>query len=334
MQRYWTLGMVMLLVGCQRGLPTQGGAEVRIPGGSEHFAVQNIPNTLPVYSIPPSTRDAGTVAADASVFGVRGDVQEGQRFSSVHLGTSWFLAERKTGAEFYQDRDGLWGGMASQTGPGPDGAPLGPIAAAPDLAASRRMADAFLSAHAPTGLGSAVFYRENEMGESVSNALQPGMSESKITCREFQYKRSIDGLVLHGPASQISVFVGPAGKIVGYFSDWPTLIAGGAVELQGSSAALGGMKARIDHLNSLLVPGKRILSFRVDKVALGYVGYLNPDGSRDVIPTYAVLGQADHENGPRTEVIYLTAAPAAPIRDPEPPSPADPVQPPPPPLAR
>jgi hypothetical protein len=302
------LATLTAVTGCAPSVQSNIGPQVTFGSGFKTLALQGLPSTVSRFKIKPFELRMDVAQQDAAKYGVNGPSFDSGDTLIFSEGTKALRIDRKTGAKFFEDTSSMWGANSQKpqiNAPGNGGMPQANV---PSESQCIEMAKAYIKTHADTHADEPVFFQANETRQSISDGSTEAKPNSNVVQREIVFRRIVDGKIVLGNGSQISVFVGDNGKINGIFIDWPELERIRQVKLRSSSEALNDLPSVIQSENKPLQSGQRIKTFSAKRMKLGWSGVLHADGSREIIPAFAVLGTTERENGSRDEIKLLSAS--------------------------
>lgn len=313
--RYTLLVLVAALsaTGCtlreQSLVSNQGRDRVSITQSAKKYLTQNIPSQIAVLHVVSDKPTEQDVVANGAKFGVFGAPEKKGRDYILHNGDLWFSEDDTTGIQMFCNTSKMWGANR-QAAKGDDKSfATAPRSIVPDDITARNVALNYIVDHGLAGSETPVYYQTNDLFQSISTS-----NESYLVQREIVFKRAIDGVLIHGNGSQISVFLGDKGEVVGAMVDWPKLAHGKPNAIKNGDQALLEVPRKVAELNTQTSISKQIQNLDLTKVAFGYVGQINQDGSRDLVPTYVALGKAHTGDGEKSLLMFLTAADKAPVK--------------------
>ena len=286
---------------------------IEVPTSSLKYKIQSIPDSLSVYHCTTNTASDLDVLNHANRFGVSGTVISEGNNRLVLDGRKIYLENILTGFQTYANLNEEWGmNPAIPSVNISTGKNFIPINSnnIPSLASSIEIARDYVMNHNLSNGEVPMYYTSGTLYRSLST-----QSGKTVLQREVIFKRTINGLPILGTGSQISVLVGNNGSIVGAKVDWPKLIKDSSYRIKSGDIAIADISSRLSILNKEMPENQQISKFVAKVIKLGYVGYLNKNGSRDIIPSYLVLGEGLVNTSTRSILLSLTAADSAPVRD-------------------
>ncbi len=286
------------------GSDVQGAdIQIEIPGGASSFDIP-IPSTLLTYDLQVGALSSERAVAEARKFGIEGQAQiePSEQRIRVQSGDSVCDLNLVLGSVFFQNVPAMSGDNGVT--PAPSGSQITssppPDPAVPSEESSKQLAQEYLKGIQLDGVGEPKFFQANYLVESHSD-------KATIIRREIVYRRYLNDRIVLGPGSQVSVFIGDKGKIIGCFLDWPSLREGKSVSLKKGGKALENLRAKLAEI-SQLDQFYRYRSFKVLEIQLYYLGQIIPDKQRIIVPAYGVKGIADRGQGLVNDMVMLTAS--------------------------
>lgn len=276
-----------------------------------HLTLQEVSgDSLDVFSGEVLSVTKDQVFQFSQKLGLAGNVIDSERTMSVSDGMRNLIVDKKVGTKFYRDNDGLWG--KHQDAPSTNRAVLSlnpmKLPTVPSEQECKQIADTYLASLNVAAKGEYAFYQTNEDLVSTTDGMGTILIDGAVLHREIVFKRRIAGRTLHGPASQLSVFIGDRGKVIGTFIDWPVLHVAGKAKLRDSSIAVSDLTDLLAKQNLARDPGRKISKFTIQSLKLNYVGYFDPSGTRHVVPTYVAGGRSETQDGSEDQTQFLTAS--------------------------
>jgi hypothetical protein len=287
------------------GTDVQGAdIQIEIPGGASSFNIP-IPSTLLTYDLQVGEVTSERALGEARKFGVEGqaEIEPSTQRIRVQSGDLVCELDQRLGTAFFQDLSAMWG--ANSATPAPIGAPITssppPDPVVPSEEASKQFAQDYLKRFQLDSVGELKFFQANYFAKGIING------KTTILQREIVYRRYLNDRIVLGPGSQVSVFIGDEGKIIGCFLDWPSVQQGKAVSIKKVDKALDDLRAKLAEIGQL-DSVSRYRSFKISEVKLYYLGQTMPNKQRIIIPSYGVKGIADRGQGPINDMVMLTAS--------------------------
>lgn len=306
---YFLIGV--LLAGCSSNQAPANKPVIQIPEGMRAY-VASAPETLHRYRVDAHPLTDTEAAERARRFGVfsGGVIEQGAIVfkNGVHV----VSVDRSMGLTYFRNMDRMWGASGARSpvarGAQSSASILPPARHhIPEVEVAKGIAQQYVRENGLAAEGEYAFYQVNEACQSSFDAETNSTSGKNVVQREVVFKRKLDGHVLHGSGSQISVFIGDGGSIDGVMYDWPTLVPAGDVEVIEPDVALSEVSIRLNELNQSRIGDRKIKEFSAQKIRLGYYASIHSDGSRDILPAYAVLGNAQSDKN-EEKLIFLSAS--------------------------
>lgn len=287
--------LVLLSTSC-RSINPSGSVNISIPPTVQKYTVQNLIPEMDVYSATPETFTEERAITRARTFGVTGPVVDSGEFAIVKDSHRIVKIHKKTGIIFYQDTDKQWGADFRE----------GQGAIGENAAISA--AESYLNQQKLSGLDKATHFQVNETRRAYSVDNHVDLIE-----REIVFKRKIGGHVIIGPGGQISVFVGPTGKIHGAMVDWLPLKRERSVHVNQLSRLEGNIRDAVVERNHRAPASAQVSGFGVTTTHLNYMGFIKPDGSRVFMPAFSVEGTKAYADHSESDVVVVSGSDEAPF---------------------
>lgn len=279
-----------LIASCRQ--PSDQGSNALNLQKLKSYTAANIESDLINYEVVPEKLEAAEISTDAQKFGVIGASRSMDDITEISNERFSYTFNHKTGSSFYRDNSKIWGADSFTDS-----------AVAPSEDQSIELAKEFIKERKLAIGDTPKVYQVNTLNSSTSRL---GIVEPIE--REVVFRRKVNGHVILGSGSQISIFVGKGNKIHGAFVDWPKLRPIKTTKLRDPMKNIQLMDAAISEKNKKLSPQDKISGFEVKKTRLEYAGFFNKDGSRTIIPVYALEGVKNGLERTEVDTLLITAS--------------------------
>lgn len=290
MTKHWILGIALwgVVAGCATTPPPAASPSSQAPAiAAQLQGPAPDSGLMSILKGQPDPDPKQRAAALAAKIGLKGDVTEDHGSAFVIDGSSTVSVDETTGIASY-NTPYKWGGLDH--------------ANAPDLETCKADAQAFLTKLDVAPQDQYGFYQDGTSSAGTSDG------QSWTPERQVIYNRRWGGRLIQGPGSQLMVFVGPNGRINGANIDWVQLTEVKQVPYKSADEAQKGLTEAIVKEDKILITNhpESPADFKVTQTTLGYTAFMNPDGSRTILPAYAYAGT--YPDNPGATRIYFVAA--------------------------
>lgn len=286
--------------------------QINRPLSSSGYSLKSIEaSKLELYKSIPPVVNASTTRHSADVFGFPGAPTDVDGDLMYRNGTRALRINKKFGFSFYQDESRMWGRTTiAPSASVSTNAPIHDFRSDFDVPSEARCVELAKSYVAEKGLaepGQYTTFQVNVAWRNIAPRDNISPQIDQITQREVVFKRRMGNLVIQGPGSQISIFIGSKGDVVGAFVDWPELELNGFASTIPSDVAIESIGPMLKSQDGAIDAENRISRFDVGSVDLCYAGKLNNDGSRDIIPSYAFGGKLFRGDNAQQQTVKVSA---------------------------
>jgi len=133
----------------------------------------------------------------------------------------------------------------------------------------------------------------------------------RVVLREVVFGKYIGGTPVIGAGSQVSVFIGDRGQVVGFMSNWmPAVPTGQRLDVVPPAQAADLLKSELATVNQSL-PDPKLQLRQVSAEACRYAlqGFTNKQGQQVLMPIYQFRGQLTDKRNETCDFTYRVLAP-------------------------
>ncbi len=133
----------------------------------------------------------------------------------------------------------------------------------------------------------------------------------RVVLREVVFGKYIGSTPVIGAGSQVSVFIGDRGQVVGFMSNWmPTVPTGQRLDVVPPAQAAELLKSQLATANQSL-PDPKLQLHQVSAKACRYAlqGFTNKQGQQVLMPIYQFRGQLTDKRNRTCDFTYRVLAP-------------------------